>query len=85
MEADVIASDLRESGIIPQGCQEQIAKAYGRKQRNDILHDRLVTNCTREALIHGCGIIIAEAEAEGYPKMKALGITMKRKLESGEN
>ena len=85
MEADVVASDLRESGIIPQGCQEEISRAYGRKQRNKILHERLVTNCTREALIDCCGIMIAEAEAEGYPKMKALGITMKRKLEPGEN
>ena len=85
MEAEVVAYDFRKSNIIPQECQEQISRAYGRKQRNEILHERLVTNCTREALIDGCGIIIAEAEAEGYPKMKALGIAMKKKLASGEN
>ena len=82
MEADVVASDLRESGIIPQGCQEQISRAYGRKQRNEILHDRLVTNCTRGALICACDVFIAE---EGYPKMNALGEAMKKKLEAGKN
>ena len=82
MEADAVASDLRESGIIPQGCQEQISRAYGRKQRNEILHERLVTNCTREAFIRACDIFIAE---EGYPKMNALGEAMKKKLETGKN
>ena len=82
VEADVVASDLRESGIIPQGCQEQISRAYGRKQRNEILHERLVTNCTREAFIRVCDVFIAE---EGYPKMNALGEAMKKKLEAGKN
>ena len=44
-----------------------------------------MTNCTREAVIDAFGIISAEAEAEGYPKMKALGITMRNKLEPGRN
>ena len=85
MEADAIVNELQDKGIISQGVQARIAKTDSRRQKNQILHQCLVTNCTREALIDGCGIIIAEAEAEGYPKMKALGIAMKKKLEPGEN
>ena len=80
VEADVVASDLRFSDIIPQDCHEQISRTVGRNQRNEILHDRMMTNCTREALIVACNIFIAK---EGYPKMKALGETMKKSLESG--
>ena len=79
VEADV-ASKLRDSYIIPQGCQEQISRANGRKIRNELLHEQLVTNCTREALIEACNIFITE---EGYPKMQALGEAMKKRLEAG--
>ena len=60
-------------------CQAEISpRGSGRKQRNEILLDQLVTNCTREALITACAVFIAE---EGYPKMNALGEVMKKKLE----
>ena len=80
MEADVVASDLQFSDIIPQDCHEQISRTVGRIQRNEILHDRMVTNCTREALIVACNIFIAK---EGCPRMKELGVAMKKNLETG--
>ena len=80
MEADVVASKLLHSFIIPQGCHEQISRANGRKMRNKILHHWLAVNCTREALFEACNIFITE---EGYPKMQALGEAMKKRLEAG--
>ena len=80
VEADVVASDLRFHDIIPQGCHEQISRTVGRIQRNEILHDRMVTNCTREALIVACNIFTAK---EGYPRMKELSVAMKKSLETG--
>ena len=80
VEADVVASELKYNGIIQSGCQEQISRTNDRAQRNRILHDQMASSCTREALIAACEIFIAE---EGYPKMKALGDAMKRKLETG--
>ena len=78
MEAEVVASDLRFKGIIPQGCHAQISQTFDRIQRNEILHDRMMTSCTREALIVACNIFIAK---EGYTKMKDLGVEMKKSLE----
>ena len=80
VEADVVASDLRFHDIIPQGCHEQISRTVGRIQRNEILHDRMVTNCSREALIVACNIFTAK---EGYPRMKALGVALKKSMETG--
>ena len=74
---------LLPRNIISDGCQTQISPpGSGGKQRNRILHHRLVTNCTREALIDGCDVFIAE---DGYPKRNALGRAMKKKLETGES
>ena len=82
MEADVVASALRTKHVIPQGCQEQIyGGSQSRELRNEILHDRLVRNCTREALIDACDIFIAEKD---YAAMIALGKDMKVKLEPAE-
>ena len=61
----------------------QISRTNGDRQKNQLLHQCLVKTCTREALIKACGIIIAEAKADGNPKMKALGVAMKKKLEAG--
>ena len=83
MEPDIVASALRKGNIIPDGCEAEISPPdRGRTQRNEILHDRLVRGCTREALIDACDIFIAK---DGYPKMNALGRAMKKKLETGEN
>ena len=80
VEADAVASDLQFSDIIPQGCREQISRTSGRIQRNEILHDQMATSCTREALIVASNIFIGK---EGYPQMKALGVAMKKSLETG--
>ena len=80
VEADVVAYDLRLNGIIPQGCHAQISQTFGRILKNQILHDQMMTSCTREALIVACNIFIAK---EGYAKMKALGVEMKKNLETG--
>ena len=80
MEADVVASDLRFSDIIPQGCHKRILWTIGRIQRNEILHDQMVINCTREVLTVVCSIITAK---ESYPRMKALGAAMKKSMETG--
>ena len=80
MEADVVASALRAKGVIPQGCQQQILGSSGsRKLRNEILHERMVTNCDRKALMDACNIFIAE---EDFPNLNTLGEDMKKKLES---
>ena len=80
VEADVVASDLRFHDIIPQGCHEQISRTVVRIQRNEILHDRMVTNCSREAVIVACNIFTVK---EGYPRIKALGVALKKSLEIG--
>ena len=80
MEADVVASDLRFSDIIAQGCHKQILWTIGRIQRNKILHDQMMTNCTREVLTVVCSSFITK---EGYPRMKELGVAMKKSMVAG--
>ena len=80
MEANAVASGLKHNDIIPSGCQERILRTDDRTQRNEILHDQMMSSCTREALITACELFI---ETQGYPKMKALGEAMKRVLEPG--
>ena len=78
MEADVVASALRAKGVIPQGCQERIlGSSNSRKLRNEILHERMVTNCTKKALMDACDVFIAE---EDFPNLNALGKDMKKML-----
>ena len=79
MEADAVASTLRQKDIIPDECFDQITDAgsNSRRQRNEILHDRLVRNCTREALIKACEIFSA---AKKHQNMKALGDAMMMRL-----
>ena len=83
MDPNAVVNELQHKGIIPQGEQEQISRANGDRQKNQLLHRCLVRTCTREALIKACGIIIAEAI--GNEIMKTFGEDMKKKLESGEN
>ena len=80
MEADVVASDLRFHDIVPQGCHKLILWTIGRIQRNKILHDQMMTNCTKEVLIVACNIFTAK---EDYPRMKELGVAMKKSMEAG--
>ena len=79
MDAAVVASALQVKGVIPEETKEQILhSSNSRKLRNEILHDRLVRNCTREALIVACDIFIAK---KNRSKINALGEDMKKKLE----
>ena len=80
MDASTVVSDFVYHGIIPDGVQESIAKAYDPRQRNSTLHDCLLKTCTNEALKTACGIITS---VQGNPRMSALGKDMQRKLESG--
>ena len=86
VDAQAVVGELRQNGIVPQSCQEKVAKADGFRQRNEILHDCLKRTCTREALIKACDIIIelAEGGEENNPKMKKVGEDMKMKLGTGK-
>ena len=87
MDAKAVVGELKQKGIVPQSCQEKVAKADGFRLRNEILHDCLKRTCTREAFIKACDIIIELAEEEGEennPKMKKVGEDMKMKLGTGK-
>ena len=87
VDAQVVVGELKHNGIVPQSCQEKVAKADGCRQRNEILHDYLKRTCTRGALIKACDIIIELAEKgseESNPKMKKVGEDMKMKLGAGK-
>ena len=80
MDASIVALDLFHFGIIPDGVQERIEKAYSQKQRNSTLHKCLLRTCTNDAFMRACDIITS---VQGNPKMSALGKDMQRRLESG--
>ena len=87
VDAKVVGGELKHNGIVPQSCQEKVAKADGYRQRNEILHDCLKRTCTREALIKACDIIIELAEEggeESNPNMKKVGEDMKMRLGAGK-
>ena len=87
VDAKVVVGELKHNGIVPQSCQEKVAKADGYRQRNEILHDCLKRTCTREALIEACDIIIELAKKgseESNPNMKKVGEDMKMKLGAGK-
>ena len=86
VDAKAVVGELKQKGIVPQSCQEKVAKADGYRQRNEILHDCLQRTCTREALIKACDIIIelAEGGEESNPNMKKVGDDMKMKLGAGK-
>ena len=86
VDAKAVVGELKQKGIVPQSCQEKVAKADGYRQRNEILHDCLKRTCTKEALIKACDIIIelAEGGEENNPKMRKVGEDMKMKLGTGK-
>ena len=87
VDAKAVVGELKHNGIVPQSCQEKVARADGYRQRNEILHDCLKRTCNREALIKACDIIIALAEKggeESNPNMKRVGEDMKMKLGTGK-
>ena len=79
MDANAVVRELEQQDIISQGEQDNITKIYERKQQNEILFACLKKNCTKEALMRACGIIL---QVEGNPLMKQLGIDMKKRLET---
>ena len=79
MDASAVVWDLVHHQIIPQSVQVDISKESSPKQQNQILHAGLKKSCTEEALMRACDIIIA---VEGNPKMRSLGVDMKRYLQS---
>ena len=80
VDADAITLELEEQGIISDGEQMRIRKTDGRKQKNRDLHKCLKNNCTKEALVKVCDVLI---DYKGNPKMNALGQEMKRNLHQG--
>ena len=88
VDANAVVGELRQKGIVPQGCQEKVSKADSYRQRNEILHGYLKRTCTREALMTACDIIIelaGEGDEESITKMKEVAEDMKMKLETGKN
>ena len=86
VDAKAVVGELKQNGIVPQSCQEKVAKADGFRLRNEILHDCLKRTCTREAFIKACDIIIelAEEGSEGSnPNMKKVGEDMNFKMKLG--
>ena len=87
VDAKAVVGELKHNGIVPQSCQEKVARADGYRQRSEILHDCLKRTCNREALIKACDIIIALAEKggeESNPNMKEVGEDMMKELGTGK-
>ena len=80
MDANAVALELLHNGIIDRGDQRMITLTQNQTQQNQFLHLILKEKCTEEAFVAVCDIITA---VKGNPKMKALGESMKRKLETG--
>ena len=79
MDTNEVVSELEHQGIISQGVQRDITKTSSQKQQNEILFRCLKKNCTKDALMRFCGILI---KVEGNSKMEALGADLKRSLET---
>ena len=66
--------DLKYYNIIADGEQKRITQTEDARQKNEFLHDFLLKNCTDEALLKVCNVII---HVQGYPRMNTLGKMMK--------
>ena len=80
MDADAIIYELKHQDIITDGDLMRIRKIDSMTQKNQDLHKCLKNNCTKEALVRVCDILIVY---KGNPKMNALGQEMKRNLHQG--
>ena len=80
MNVDAVAWELLHRGFISAGDKNKLTQFDEPRQCNQFLHWTLVQKCTGEAFETVCDIITA---VKGNPKMKALGKSMKRKLETG--
>ena len=80
MDANAVVLELLHNNIIDRGDQRTIAANTNPTQQNQFLHLILKEKCTEDAFETVCDIITA---VKGNPKMKALGESMKRRLETG--
>ena len=80
MDADAVVLELLHNNIIDRGDERRITMTVDPTQQNQFLHFILKEKCTEEAFETVCDIITA---VKGNPKMKALGESMKRRLETG--
>ena len=80
MDANAVVWELLHNNIIDRGDQRTIAANTNPTQKNQFLHLILKDKCTEDAFETVCDIITA---VKGNPKMKTLGESMKRRLETG--
>ena len=80
MDANAVVWELLHRGCISEGDKNKLIQFDEPRQCNQFLHWTLVQKCTEEAFETVCDIITA---VKGNPKMKALGESMKRRLETG--
>ena len=80
MDANAVVLELLHSNIIDRGDERRITMTLDPAQQNQFLHLILKEKCTACAFETVCDIITA---VKGNPKMKALGESMKRRLETG--
>ena len=80
MDANAVILELLHNNIIDRGDERRIAMTLDPTQQNQFLHLILKEKCTGDAFETVCDIITA---VKGNPKMKALGKSMKKRLEKG--
>ena len=79
VDADAIVHELKYEDIIKSGDLTTIhVHTTDSKEKNRILHERLVDVCNEEEMIKVCEIMM---DADGNPKMRKLGMEMKSALE----
>ena len=80
MDSNAVVLDLLHHDIINRGDQRTITRTEDPTEQNKFLHLYLKEKCTEDAFHLVCDII---SDVKGNPKMSALGIAMKRRLETG--
>ena len=80
MDANVVVWEFLHRGFISEGDKNKLTQFDEPRQCNQFLHWTLVQKYTEDAFEIVCNIITA---VKGNPKMKALGESMKRRLETG--
>ena len=80
MDAKKVVLELVHKDVISDGDEKKITSMEDRTLQNQTLHKILKEKCTDEALETASDVIVA---VKGNPKMKALGVAMKRALEAG--
>ena len=80
MDANAVVLELLHNNIIDRGDERRITMTLDPTQQNQFLHLTLKEKCTEDAFVTVCDIITA---VKGNPKMKSLGESMKRRLETG--